>query len=181
MNKEKFINGAEKFFQYSDKVAFVGAAISVAGMLFCVTLQVIARMTALMVNWTAELSQYCFLWGTTFASYIAARRKKLIGVELVQNMMPEFVKKLMKSISWATCAVFYAIVVYYNVIQMPRLMKQFTPILKWPMGLIYIIMLIGFVLLTIYSIYLAILPFIKEEKKKADSEKTAAERAEEVE
>ena len=181
MNKEKFISGGERLFKIVDKIAFAGAAASVALMLFCVTLQVIASMTALMVNWTAELSQYAFLWTTTFASYIAARRKKLIGVGLIQNMMPALVKKIMQSISWATCGLFYAIVIYYNAVQMPRLMKQVTPILKWPMGMIYIIMMIGFAMLTLYAVYLAIYVLIFDESKVVKKEKTAAEIAEEVE
>lgn len=180
MNEAKTVTGAEQVFGVMDKIAFAGAAISVGGMLFCVTFQVIARMTALMVNWTTELSQYCFLWGSTFASYIAARRSKLLGVELIQNMMPKPIKRVMKCISWTACAVFYAIVVYYCVIQLPKLMNQLTPILKWPMGIVYIIMLIGLVMLTLYSAYLAVMALVKKEEE-VKREKTAAEIAEEVE
>lgn len=164
-----------------DLAAFAGASASVGGMLFCVTFQVIARMTALTVNWTTELSQYCFLWGTTFASYIAARRKKLIGVELIQNLMPETVKRAMKFLSWMTCGVFYGVVNYYCAIQLPRLMAQFTPILKWPMGLIYVVMMSGLLLLTLYSFYLALRAVAAHESEGFQSEKTAAEIAEEVE
>lgn len=178
---KSFIRGADRFFKHMDTLAFIGAAVSVGGMLFCVTLQVIARMTSLMVSWTTELSQYCFLWGTTFASYIAARRKKLIGVELVQNAMPPMIRKGMKFISWFACGFFYALVVYYCFIQLPLLMVQFTPILRWSMGLIYIIMMVGLILLTLYSFYLAVCAFIKDDSAEAKREKTAAEIAEEVE
>ena len=91
----------DQLFKLLDKLAFAGAAVSVGGMLFCVTLQVVARMTALSANWTTELSQYFFLWGTTFASYIAARRGKLIGVELIQNSVAAPIKRGMKFLSWA--------------------------------------------------------------------------------
>lgn len=177
---KKFFTGGDRFFGAMDRVAYVGAALSVGCMLFCVTLQVVARMTALTVNWTTELSQYCFLWGTTFASYIAARRGKLIGVELIQNMMPKAVKRIMKFLSWLTCGIFYGFVNYYCLIQLPRLMAQFTPILKWPMGLVYIIMMIGLLLLTVYSFFLAICVLARPEKQEK-KEKTAAEIAEEVE
>nr|MBQ6740194.1 TRAP transporter small permease subunit [Synergistaceae bacterium] len=82
------MKSAEKFFSFLDVIAYWLAAICVGGMLGCVTLQVIARHTTLSVNWTTELSQYFFLWSTTFASYIAARRGKLIGVEMIQRAMP---------------------------------------------------------------------------------------------
>lgn len=177
---KKFFSGADRFFQGMDRVAYLGAAVSVGGMLFCVTLQVVARMTALTVNWTTELSQYCFLWGTTFASYIAARRSKLIGVELIQNMLPAAVRRVMKFLSWLSCGLFYGIVNYYCLIQLPRLMEQSTPILKWPMGLVYVIMMIGLLLLTVYSFFLAFCALFRMEKQEK-KEKTAAEIAEEVE
>jgi TRAP-type C4-dicarboxylate transport system permease small subunit len=138
-------------------------------------------MTAISANWTTEVSQYCFLWSTTFASYIAARRGKLIGVELIQNMMPSFVKRIMKFISWMACACFYYIAIYYCCPNLPKLMSQTTPVLKWSMGVIYIIMLVGLAMLTLYSVYTAFYHLLVPEKKKDDSEKTAAEIAEEVE
>ena len=170
-----------QLFKLLDKLAFAGAALSVGGMLFCVTLQVVARMTALSANWTTELSQYCFLWGTTFASYIAARRGKLIGVELIQNMMAAPVKRAMKFLSWASCGFFYGLVIYYCFAQLPRLMGQTTPILKWSMGMIYIIMMIGLCLLTVYSVYMALEQLVKKPDGGNQKEKTVEEILEEVE
>jgi len=175
------VKAAEKFFGFLDKVFFALAAICVGGMLFCVTLQVIARHTALTVNWTTELSQYFFLWSTTFASYIAARRGKLIGVELVQKAMPVPVRKLMKFISWGAATYFYALVIYYCSMQLPTLIIQRTPMLKLSMGMIYIIMMVGLGVLTIYCAYLAIKSLFEDESKKPVVEKTAEQIAEEVE
>ena len=70
---------------------------------------------------------------------------------------------------------------YYCAIQLPRLMAQFTPILKWPMGIIYIIMMIGLLLLTLYSFYLSLSALLRGDTKAQKKEKTAAEIAEEVE
>lgn len=168
-------------FKLMDKLAFAGAAVSVGGMLFCVTLQVVARMTALSANWTTELSQYFFLWGTTFASYIAARRGKLIGVELIQNQMAPPVKRIMKFLSWAACAFFYALVIYYCFAQLPKLMGQTTPILKWSMGMIYIVMMAGLCMLTVYSVYLALEQLVKKPEADSGKEKTMEEILEEVE
>lgn len=170
----------EKFFAVLDRIVYMLAAISVAGMLGCVTIQVIARHTTLSINWTTELSQYCFLWSTTFASYIAARRGKLIGVELVQKAMPLPVRRCMRFLSWVAAAFFYSLVIYYGVGQIPSLLKQLTPMLKWPMGLIYIIMMVGLCLLVFYSIFLAIKSLVEEEKKETVA-KTAEQIAEELE
>ena len=171
----------EKLFKALDKIAYVCAAIAVAGMLTCVTIQVIARHTTLSINWTTELSQYCFLWSTTFASYIAARRNKLIGVELIQKKMPWPLRRLMKFVSWILAAIFYILVIYYGVLQLPSLMVQLTPMLKWPMGLVYIIMMAGLVMLVLYCFYLSFLGIVTDDTKVEEVEKTAEQIAEEVE
>lgn len=149
----------KSFFSFLDKIAYWLAAICVGGMLTCVTIQVIARHTSLSVNWTTELSQYFFLWSTTFASYIAARRGKLIGVEMIQRKMPSPIRKLMRFISWGSAAFFYGLVVYFCFGQLPRLLVQKTPMLKWSMGMIYIIMMVGLSMLTVYCLWLAFQAF----------------------
>ena len=170
----------EKLFVVLDKIAYALAAVSVAGMLACVTIQVLARHTTLSINWTTELSQYCFLWSTTFASYIAARRGKLIGVELVQKAMPMPIRRCMRFLSWVAAAFFYSLVIYYGAGQIPSLMVQLTPMLKWPMGLIYIIMMLGLLMVVLYAIFLAVKSLVEEEKKEQVA-KTAEQIAEEVE
>ena len=175
------MKAAEKFFKFIDVIAYWLAAICVCGMLTCVTIQVIARHTSLSVNWTTELSQYFFLWSTTFASYIAARRGKLIGVELIQKKMPLNVRRVMKFISWATAAFFYGLVIYYCFGQLPTLIVQKTPMLNWSMGMIYIIMMVGLAMLTLYCVYLAIKGLVEDDTKKAAVVKTAEQIAEELE
>lgn len=176
----KAMKAAEKFFKILDKITYALAAVCVGGMLVCVFLQVVARICQFSINWTTEMSQYFFLWSTTFASYIAARRGKLLGVEIVRKMFPVPVQRVLKFISWGAGAAFYILVDYYCALQLPKLMPQTTPVLKWSMGLIYIIMMVGLGLLSIYFIYLAIISlFGKDEKPKAA--KTADQIAEEVE
>ncbi|MBQ6526953.1 MAG: TRAP transporter small permease [Clostridia bacterium] len=177
----KAIQKIEKFFQVLDKIVYYLAAAAVAGMLACVTIQVIARHTSLSINWTTELSQYCFLWSTCFASYIAARRGKLIGVELVQKAMPTPVRRGMKFISWIAAAFFYSLVIYFGIGQVPSLMKQLTPMLKWPMGMIYIIMMLGLLLVVLFSLFMALKSLVEDDSKKENTVKTAEQIAEEVE
>lgn len=173
---------AEKFFKVADKIVYVLAALCVGGMLFCVFLQVLARFFQLRIVWTTELSQYFFLWSTTFASFIAARRGKLIGVELLQKKLPGVTQRIVRCLAQACGAFFYALVIYYCVIQLPNLMVQSTAILKWPVGMLYIIMILGLAMLSIYFLYSGVVSLLPEQGKETDeAEKTAEQRAEEVE
>lgn len=175
------MKAAEKFFKALDKIAYVLTALCVGGMLFCVFLQVVSRTFNLSINWTTELSQYFFLWSTTFATYVAARRGKMIGVELVQKKMPPAVQHVMKFLAWGCAAFFYGFVIYHCAINLPKLWSTQTPILKWSMGMVYLVMLIGLAMVTLYSVYLAILGLITDPTQKKEVKKTAEQIAEEVE
>lgn len=175
------MKAVEKFFKILDKMGYWLTAISVGGMLFCVFLQVISRTFNLSINWTTELSQYFFLWSTTFATYVAARRGKMIGVELVQKKMPPVVQRVLKFIAWGCAAYFYGFVIYHCVVNLPKLWGTQTPILKWSMGMIYLIMLVGLAMVTLYSAYLAVQGLLADPVKKVEVKKTAAQIAEEME
>ena len=175
------MKAAEKFFKILDKITYALAAICVGGMLVCVFLQVVARIFQFSINWTTEMSQYFFLWSTTFASYIAARRGKLLGVELVRKMFPTPVQRVLKFISWGAGAAFYILVDYYCALQLPKLMPQTTPVLKWSMGMIYIVMMVGLGLLAVYFVYVAIQSLFQKKPVQSAAPKTAEQIAEEVE
>ncbi|MGL5437061.1 MAG: TRAP transporter small permease [Lachnospiraceae bacterium] len=162
----------EKFFSMLDKLMNMLITIMVAGLLLSTFGQVAARIFRLSISWTTELSQYFFLWSTVFAGYAAARRGKMIGVELIQKMMPDLVKRIMKIISWGAAAIFYFLVFYYCGAQLPQLMTQTTPILKWPMGMVYAVMMFGIICMDLYFIYLTIIQLIPEKytKKVGDKE-----------
>ena len=177
------MKAAEKFFKIVDKIAFALAAFTTGGMLFCVFLQVVARTFRFYIAWTTELSQYFFLWTTSFAAYIAARRGKLIGVEMLQRKLPLPVRRVVRFIAWTAGAFFYGTVIYYCAIQLPTLMSQTTPILKWSMGVIYILMMLGLGLLTLYFLYVAIQGLTMKDTKDdvCETEKTVEQLVEEVE
>ena len=60
-------------------------------------------------------------------------------------------------------------------------MKQLTPMLKWPMGMIYIIMMVGLLLVVLFSLFMAVKSLVEDDSKKEKAVKTAEQIAEEVE
>lgn len=171
----------ENIWKALDKPISYLAGFCIASMLICVFLQVVARTFRFSINWTTEMSQYFFLWSTTFGCYIIARNGKMLGVEIVRKLFPLPIQRALKFISYMAAASFYFIAIYFCILRMPSLMRQTTPVLKWSIGIIYIIMLIGLALLTLYFVYSAILGLIGADEKKSDKPKTAEQIAEEVE
>lgn len=171
----------ENIWKTIDKPISYLAGFCIAAMLICVFLQVVARTFRFSINWTTEMSQYFFLWSTTFGCYIIARNGKLLGVEIVRKLFPLPIQRALKFISYMFASAFYFIAIYFCILRMPSLMRQTTPVLKWSIGIIYIIMLIGLAILTLYFVYLAILGLVGADEKKSDKPKTAEQIAEEVE
>ena len=171
----------ENIWKALDKPISYLAGFCIASMLICVFLQVVARTFRFSINWTTEMSQYFFLWSTTFGCYAIARKGKMLGVELVRKFFPIPIQRTLKFISYMAAAAFYFIAIYFCILRMPSLMRQTTPVLKWSIGVIYIIMLIGIGFLTFYFVYLAFLGLLGLDDKKSDTPKTAEQIAEEVE
>ncbi|MBR0044784.1 MAG: hypothetical protein IJP56_08095, partial [Synergistaceae bacterium] len=71
--------------------------------------------------------------------------------------------------------------VYYCFGHLPSLFVKKTPMLKWSMGMIYIIMMAGLSMLTLYCVFLAIKGVIEDDTKKEAAVKTAEQIAEELE
>ena len=83
--------------------------------------------------------------------------------------------------AYGAAAWFYILVDHYCAIQLPKLMVQTTPVLKWSMGMIYIIMMIGLGLLSLYFVYVAVCSLFEKKDVKPAVSKTAEQIAEEVE
>ena len=88
---------------------------------------------------------------------------------------------MLRFAAYGAAAWFYILVDHYCAIQLPKLMVQTTPVLKWSMGMIYIIMMIGLGLLSLYFVYVAVCSLFEKKDVKPAVSKTAEQIAEEVE
>lgn len=155
----------EKFFKLLDPVFNALSAAILAGMVICIVLQVVFRWFGVSLSWSVEMSQYLFVWLTFIAGYAGARRGQHIGVEMLQNALPETVRRIMKFLGWGLAAFYYGLVFVYCVSLWPKLMMQNTPMLKIPMAFVYLGMMVGLVMMALYYLYFAVLCLVTKEKK----------------
>lgn len=151
----------ENILKKLDKVFEFGSLIILAVMVISITLQVIFRTFNRPLSWSVELSQYLFIWLTFIAGYVGARRGQHIGVEYFHTHTPKPIGNLLKFLSNFLAALYFGIVFYYCVNLWPKLMMQKTAMLKLPMAFVYLGMMIGLFMMTIYYLYLAINIFVK--------------------
>lgn len=155
----------EKFFKVLDKIFHILSALLLGAMVLIIFFQVVTRMLQISWSWTTELTQYFFVWVTFIAAYLGARKGRHIGVEIIQDRMPNFMGKIMASLSWLIASAFYGIVLFYCMKLWPKLGVQLSPILKWPMNFVYSGMMLGLVSMSLYYAYYAVTVFVGNTNK----------------
>jgi len=145
----------KKIFELLDRIFYALSAVLLGGMVIIIFLQVITRLMQISLTWTTEITQYMFVWVTFIGGYIGARKGRHIGVEFFQNMFPAPIKKGMSFVAWSLASFYYGLVLYYCINLWPKLGMQLTPILKWPMNIVYSGMMIGLLSMSLYFLYFA--------------------------
>ncbi len=133
-----------KMFHAVDRVMETFSAIILGGMTLMIFVQVLARYVFKSpLAWSEEGARFLFIWMTFIAGYVGARKGQHIGVELIQNLFPAWMKKIMQAISDLLSVGFFVMVLYYCVMQWTKLSAQTSPALKLPMSFVYLGMMIG--------------------------------------
>lgn len=145
----------KRFFRLIDGIFNALSAVLLGGMVIIIFLQVITRLLQVSLTWTTEITQYMFVWVTFIAGYLGARKGRHIGVEIFQNLFPVPIKKGMSFVAWSLASFYYGLVLYYCIKLWTKLGIQLTPILKWPMNLVYSGMMIGLFFMSLYFLYYA--------------------------
>lgn len=155
----------EKIFKKLDKVFEFGSALILLVMVVSITLQVVFRTLNRPLAWSVELSQFLFVWLTFIAGYVAARRGQHIGVEFFHHRTPKPIGNFLKFISNLLPSIYFGVIFYYCVALWPKLMSQRTPVLHVPMAMVYLGMMIGLFMMSIFYLYLALKVYLDKEKE----------------
>lgn len=112
--------------------------------------QVLSRFVFnISLGWSEEISRFMFVWLVYLSAAMAAKHRRHIRVELIDQFLPRRFSKwagLVSDILWIT----YALIVSYygwNVSMMIMGHGQLSPAVQLPMGWIYMIIPFGYVLI----------------------------------
>lgn len=135
--------------------------------LFCYQIlvrYVISKFTGLVVPWTTELEQMCFLWLALLGACYVQRNKGHVTFTLLYDVLPTKGKMLMNIISSSLVSFACAITLIPSMKYVLGLMRkaQVTPMLRIPKTVVYFPYIIFLCLILIYGIreiYEAIMAF----------------------
>lgn len=129
-----------------DKVFRVFLQILVAVMAIIILIQVIFRyFLQSPLSWSEELARFCMIWLTFIGASIALKENSLSRVDLLVEIMPENVKKIIFIITDLIMLLITTMLFKYSVdlIKLPSTLMQKSASLHLPMLFAYIFIPIG--------------------------------------
>ena len=160
----------EKIIKVYREVLTAVGIIGLVGFIISVLIQVVAR-TFLPVapNWTEEAARYLFIYMVAFAGNAAVISDEYVGVEMLTEMFPQVIQKIIKiAIAAVLCA--FSGFIFINCVVGPKGLLAVTPVsmvstaLLIPMKYIYFseAFLFGFYVISVLRRIYMILPAKKE-------------------
>lgn len=136
------------------------------------------------LTWAEEFCRFCWIWSVFLSLPYTIRKASMLRVNVLVDLMPQKARKIIHIVIDLAVAATMCLLGINSITVIQRIMKssETSPAMKWPMWIVYTVMLAGFFLATLRGLQqtcLQVKNFNKAEKTTA--EKTMAEAAEEAE
>jgi TRAP-type C4-dicarboxylate transport system permease small subunit len=95
------------------------------------------------LRWTEEAARYLLIWLVLLGSGVAMRNHSHLQVDILTASLPEGPSRVLDAIVTVLTSIFLGIVVVYGVQLTFNNMRQLSPALKLPMGIVYAALPIG--------------------------------------
>lgn len=106
------------------------------------------------LTWAEEVARYFYVWSVFLSISCTIRKRNILKVDLVLDLFPSKIRKVMEIVLDLINVVLYAFLAYYSVatVQGVYVSGQTSPALEIPMYLIYLVIPIGFTMASLRSI-----------------------------
>ena len=105
--------------------------------------------------WTEEIARYLLICVTFLGSATAVRKKAHLFIEAGYRVFPRALKILFSRLVDLIAVAFYGALAYLSVKIMPVMSRTWFTTVRIPMSALYMLVLIGFVVMTFHSIVFA--------------------------
>ncbi|KEQ04194.1 TRAP transporter small permease [Pseudorhizobium pelagicum] len=100
--------------------------------------------------WVEELTRYMMIWVAYLGAGLALRAGAHVAVEIVQDLLPVPLMRILRHVIATAILVFLAAVAWHGFAYAQFTMRQTTPVLNVPLGLVYLGVPIGCLIAAIH-------------------------------
>lgn len=144
----------DNLFVQIDKIVRFLSALTLGLMTLFISAQVLFRYVLHSpLAWTEELARFLFIWMSFLAAYLAARKSEHIMLDNLPMKLKGIPRKILVSFNNLICVAFFGIVSYYCITLWHKLNIQISPVLMIPISFVYLGMILGTVLMTLWYFY----------------------------
>lgn len=105
------------------------------------------------LSWSEEFSRYGFIWISYIGGYICSRNNSHLGISVFVDSLPSTIGKIVRWIANICLVIYQGVVCYYGAELCMKVMRQTSPVLRAPMGVVYAAIPIGMFLMLIATVY----------------------------
>ena len=116
------------------------------------------------IPWTEEISRYLMIWTSFLGLGVAYRKRELIAVKLLTDLLPKKMFRIAFFVSDILCSIFLVVVVYYGVKLCVQNSDQVSAAARIPTSIVYAAIPVGGVIYLFFSLE-SILDFFKGRKR----------------
>ena len=142
----------KKASDFVDKIGSFLLILTMIGMVFFTSIQIIARVFFEALSWSEEITRYLLVWSTFIGAGCVYKRGGHINVSFIQDRFKGKANKYVKILVHLICIAFFIIAVYYGVIYMMKQGAQSSPALGIRMNLMYMSIPIGCGVMLLHSV-----------------------------
>ncbi len=121
------------------------------------------------IYWSEEVATSCFVWAIFIGSAGAYRNGTQLGIDMLVNMLPSFLQKIVRILVQFVLFFVNAYILYLACIYVNKTHKIATSVLGVSSAWVSSSLIVGFGLTTLYTIYHLII-LIKDFNKKQEKE-----------
>ena len=133
----------KKASDFVDKIGSFLLILTMIGMVFFTSIQIIARVFFEALSWSEEITRYLLVWSTFIGAGCVYKRGGHINVSFIQDRFKGKANKYVKIFVHLICIAFFVIAVYFGIIYMLKQGAQRSPAMGIKMNLMYMAIPIG--------------------------------------
>jgi TRAP-type C4-dicarboxylate transport system permease small subunit len=133
----------KKASDFVDKISCGLLILTMVGMVFFTSIQIIARVFFDALTWSEEVTRYLLVWSTFIGAGCVYKRGGHINVSFIQDKFKGKANNYVKILVHLICIAFFIIAVYYGVLYMMKQGAQSSPALGIRMNLMYMSIPLG--------------------------------------